>query len=48
MFLQERHSCLRIARDVLVNKLDELGDEGGQVTGGLPVILEGRREGDHT
>lgn len=40
MFLQEGHSSLGVACDVLVNKLDELGDEGSQVTGGLPVVLK--------
>lgn len=39
MLLQEGHSCWRAAGHILVDELNELADEGGQVAGGLPVIL---------
>lgn len=40
MLLQEGDSRLDVAGDVFVNKLHKLGDEGGQVAGGLPIALE--------
>lgn len=39
VLLQEGHSCWCAAGHILVDELNELADEGGQVAGGLPVIL---------
>lgn len=44
MLLQEGDSCLGIAGDVLVDKLDKLADEGSQVPRGFSVVL--RKEGE--
>lgn len=41
VLLQEGDSRRGIVGDVLVGELHELADEGGQVAGGLPVVLRG-------
>lgn len=44
MLLQERDSCLSVARDVLVDELDKLADEGSQVPRGFSVVLRKDRK----
>ena len=39
VLLQEGHGCWCAAGHILVDELHELADEGGQVAGGLPVVL---------
>lgn len=40
MLLKEGHRGRGAAGYVLVDELHELADEGGQVAGGLPVVLK--------
>lgn len=42
MFLQEGDGCRGVAGDIFVRELHELADEGGQVAGGLSVVLQKR------
>lgn len=48
MLLQEGDSCLCIARDVLLDKLDIFADEGSQVSWGFPVVLRKGRDDELT
>lgn len=46
MLLQEGDSCLGIARDVLVDELDKLADEGSQVPRRFSVVLGKNQQGE--
>ena len=45
VFLQEGDGGRGVAGDILVGELHELADEGGQVAGGLPVVLQREAQG---
>ena len=45
VFLQEGHSCCGAAGDVRVGEPHELAEKGGQLAGGLPVVLQRGRHG---